>query len=162
MEPSIAGIEKLLETINDPEIPVLTIKDIGMLRSVTYENDNYVITTTPTYSGCPVTGVIEADIKQLMIDNGITNFKVITKISPPWTTDWITAEARQKLLDYGISPPVGSTEDKSFLLGEKVDIICPVCKSLNTELISQFGSTACKALYKCKDCLEPFDYFKCF
>ena len=114
-----------------------------------------------TYSGCPAMKQIEDDVRKKLSENGFKNITINTIFSPPWTTDWITPEAKEKLRIYGIAPPEHSTEDKSWLTGKIKTISCPRCKSQNTKLISQFGSTACKALYQCQDCLEPFDYFKC-
>ncbi len=152
-------IYDLIATIPDPEIPVITIKDLGILRSVKIENEKVIVSITPTYSGCPAMMAIEKDIKSILIQEGIETVEVKTVYSPVWTTDWLTDEAKEKLRKYGISPPGKTSIDKGDILGVK--IACPRCKSTNTEKISQFGSTACKALYKCKDCLEPFDHFKC-
>ncbi len=142
----------LLSKIPDPEIPVITISDLGVLRDVTVENEKIIVTITPTYSGCPAMKAIESDILSTLKENGIDAL-VKTAYSPAWTTDWMSEEAKMKLNAYGISPPIKRLE--------KRDIKCPRCNSSNSELISQFGSTACKALYRCKDCKEPFDYFKC-
>lgn len=152
-------ILNILSSVKDPEIPVLTILDLGIVRKI--DLDPLTITITPTYSGCPAMQVIEDDIKAALAENGLPGASVVTTLSPAWTTDWISDEAKKKLEDYGIAPPVGSSVDKQVLFGEQKTIPCPQCKSENTEMVSQFGSTACKALYKCKDCLEPFDYFKC-
>jgi ring-1,2-phenylacetyl-CoA epoxidase subunit PaaD len=155
-------IWRMLAQIPDPEIPVLTILDLGIVRDVLVKNDVVVVTITPTYSGCPAMNQIEDDIILKLKEKGFKNVQVKTTYDPPWTTDWIPKEALKKLEEYGIAPPVSGTQDKGVLFAEKVkQVRCPQCKSLNTALISQFGSTACKALYKCKDCLEPFDYFKC-
>jgi ring-1,2-phenylacetyl-CoA epoxidase subunit PaaD len=113
------------------------------------------------YSGCPAMKQMEDDVRSKLKENGFENIKINTVYAPAWTTDWLSAEAKKKLQDYGIAPPEESTTDKSFLTGKKKDITCPRCKSTNTSMVSQFGSTACKALYKCNDCLEAFDYFKC-
>ncbi len=159
MESSKENILKILETVSDPEIPVLSILDLGIVRNVDLEHE--VITITPTYSGCPAMQVIEDDILKALESSGIANYKIETVLSPAWTTDWLSEAGRKKLEDYGIAPPVGSSLDKTALFGETKEVPCPQCKSVNTQMISQFGSTACKALYKCNDCLEPFDYFKC-
>jgi len=152
----------LIKDIPDPEIPVITIVELGVLRDIEFADDKVLVVITPTYTGCPAMKLFADDILKTLSDNGIENAESKTVFSPAWTTDWITEEARQKLMDYGISPPVKGTEDKGVLFStEKKVVICPQCKSKNTELKSQFGSTACKALYQCKDCLEPFDYFKC-
>ncbi len=155
-----AQIEKWLDEVKDPEIPVLSIKDLGVLRSVALEGEKVVIEITPTYSGCPAMDRMEADIEECLQKHGIDRFEVRTIIEPAWTTDWLTQEAKDKLSAYGIAPPVDSP-DKSILFGNGPDVPCPQCGSVHTEMVSQFGSTACKALYKCLDCKEPFDYFKC-
>jgi len=151
----------LLSQIPDPEIPVISIEELGILRDVNFENDECVVTITPTYSGCPAMKAIEQDIVALLKENGIEKVKVKSVFSPAWTTDWLSEVAKEKLRKYGISPPEKTTADKSVLTGIQKIVKCPRCNSENTELVSQFGSTACKALYKCKDCLEPFDLFKC-
>lgn len=152
-------IYNLISNIPDPEIPVITIEDLGILREVKIVNDKVEVYITPTYSGCPAMKTIENDIISILKQNDVEPFVVKTVFSPVWTTDWLSDEAKEKLRRYGISPPENSTSDKNVLLNRAVR--CPQCNSANTELVSQFGSTACKALYKCKDCLEPFDHFKC-
>lgn len=155
-------IRALLSEIPDPEIPVITIIELGVIRDIDIIDDKSItLKITPTYSGCPAMKQIEDDVRKKLIENGFVNITINTIFSPPWTTDWITPEAKEKLRNYGIAPPEHSTEDKSWLTGKPKTIACPQCKSQNTKLISQFGSTACKALYQCQDCLEPFDYFKC-
>ncbi|MBL7936508.1 MAG: phenylacetate-CoA oxygenase subunit PaaJ [Bacteroidia bacterium] len=155
-------IRVLLSEIPDPEIPVITIIELGVIRDIEISDDKSItLKITPTYSGCPAMKQIEDDVRKKLTENGFVNITINTIFSPPWTTDWITPEAKEKLRIYGIAPPEHSTEDKSWLTGKPKTIACPQCKSLNTKLISQFGSTACKALYQCQDCLEPFDYFKC-
>ncbi len=154
-------IIKLLSVIPDPEIPVITIAELGVIRDVVIEGENVEIKITPTYSGCPAMKRMEDDIVEVLKAEGIENIKVTMVYSPAWTTDWIPEEAKEKLRVYGIAPPQESTQDKSWLTGKSKNIKCPRCKSENTRLVSQFGSTACKALYQCNDCLEPFDYFKC-
>lgn len=151
----------LLSQIPDPEIPVISIEELGILRDVNFANDECVVTITPTYSGCPAMKAIEQDIAALLKENGIEKVKVNYVFSPAWTTDWLSEAAKEKLRKYGISPPDKTTTDKSALTGIQKIVKCPQCNSENTELVSQFGSTACKALYKCKNCLEPFDLFKC-
>lgn len=152
-------IESILALVKDPEIPVLSIADLGIVRRVEEEEDGHlVVVITPTYSGCPATEVIEADIADMLKLHGIIDFEIRSEISPAWTTDWITVEGRRKLQEYGIAAP--ANKGKAALLGHE-EVVCPQCKSVNTERVSEFGSTACKALYKCRDCLEPFDYFKC-
>lgn len=153
-----ADIESILALVKDPEIPVLSVADLGIIRRIEEEEGRLTVVITPTYSGCPATEVIEADIANMLKLHGITDFTIKTEIAPAWTTDWITPAGRQKLEEYGIAPP--ANRGKAALLGHG-DIRCPQCKSQNTALVSEFGSTACKAQYKCRDCLEPFDYFKC-
>ena len=154
-------IWKVIETVTDPEIPVLTVVDMGIIREVEKLGDNGVkITITPTYSGCPAMNMIEAQIIAALVEAGYENVDVQTVLAPPWTTDWISESGKQKLKEYGITPPQGSA-DKRALSGDFEGVPCPFCDSLNTEMVSQFGSTPCKSLFKCKDCLEPFDYFKC-
>ena len=155
-------ILSLLSEIPDPEIPVISIIELGVIRDISIiDNTSISLKITPTYSGCPAMKQIEDDVRKKLTENGFTNITIITIYSPPWTTDWINAEAKEKLRKYGIAPPENTTEDKSWLTGKIKSIACPRCKSQNTKLISQFGSTACKALHQCEDCLEPFDYFKC-
>jgi len=152
----------LLETVSDPEIPVLTVVDMGVVRKVNFHEDESVeIVITPTYSGCPAMNTIEMEIKATLEQAGIAPVKVTTVLSPAWTTQWLSEAGRQKLEAYGIAPPVEESVDKSALFTDEKEVPCPRCKSGNTRMVSQFGSTACKALYQCKDCLEPFDYFKC-
>ena len=154
-------VRTLLSQIPDPEIPVISIEELGILRDVKLVNEECVVTITPTYSGCPAMKAIEQDIVALLKENGIEKVKVNYVFSPAWTTDCLSEEAKEKLRKYGISPPDKTSSDKSVLTGIQKIVKCPRCNSENTELVSQFGSTACKALYKCKDCLEPFDLFKC-
>ncbi len=140
-----------LGDVPDPEIPVISVTDLGIVRDVSWAGDTLHIDVTPTYSGCPATRVIANDIEAAMHQRGVADVKVHTKISPAWTTDWLTEAGREKLLAYGIAPPsAAGGPDK-----------CPQCGSDKLEKISQFGSTPCKAQWRCKDCLEPFDYFKC-
>ena len=153
-------IREILSQVPDPEIPVLTIEDLGIIRAIAIENDHVEVTITPTYSGCPAMEMIEVQIKAALQEAGIEKFSVKTILNPPWTTDWISESGKRKLKEYGIAPPQGSA-DKRLLSGDFDEIICPQCNSTNTEMVSQFGSTPCKSLFKCKDCLEPFDYFKC-
>ena len=156
---STENIFSLLSEIPDPEIPVINIADLGILRSVDIEGDKVVVKITPTYSGCPAMRVIEDEIKKLLHDKGIDKVEVKTIFSPAWTTDWLNEAAKEKLRVYGISPP-GKLNSKNHISGDSV-VACPRCKSTDVTLVSLFGSTACKALYKCKVCLEPFDQFKC-
>lgn len=139
-----------LSEIADPEIPVLSITDLGIVRDVDC-SDGVTVSVAPTYSGCPATEVIEASVVAALQERGVDTVRVERVLSPPWTTDWITPEGREKLRLYGIAPP--ERRDRA--------IACPRCAAENTELVSEFGSTACKASYRCLDCLEPFEYFKC-
>lgn len=151
----------ILDEVKDPEIPVLSLVDLGVVRDVRLTDEGPVITITPTYSGCPAMKVMEEDIRARLMVAGYKGVSVHTVLSPAWTTDWITAKGRRELQKYGIAPPEQATSDKNVLLGHPKQVTCPLCKSRNTAMLSQFGSTPCKALYKCNDCLEPFDYFKC-
>lgn len=144
----ITEIWKLLEKVPDPEIPVISVVDLGVIRNIEFHNNQFIITITPTYSGCPAMKAIQDDITSCLNKNKIHNFNLTIKYSPAWTTEWMTTETKQKLLDYGISPPSKIT-------------ICPQCKSENVNLVSEFGATACKSFYKCLNCLEPFEAFKC-
>ena len=148
-------ILSILEKVSDPEVPVLTVLDLGIIRKIDFENGGPVITVTTTYSGCPATDVINTDIRITLLEHGYKNIHIKNQLSPPWTTDWMSEEGKRKLQQYGIAPP-----DKRFAI-PKDGVGCPQCHSSNTRLISEFGSTACKALYQCRDCQEPFDYFKC-
>ena len=142
----------LLENICDPEIPVISIRELGILRDIRIEGQSVVVVITPTYSGCPAMREIRQDISKLLSKEGYENVLVEMQLSPAWTTDWMTDEGAEKLRKYGIAPPLAKGKGK---------VHCPLCNSDDTQLISEFGSTACKALYKCNSCLEPFDYFKC-
>ena len=150
-------ILKILESVTDPEVPVLSVLDLGIIRNIDFENGHPVITVTTTYSGCPATEVINTDIRMILLEHGYKNIVIKNQLSPAWTTDWMSEEGKRKLKEYGIAPP----QTRSDRPGQTDGVICPQCNSINTRLISEFGSTACKALYQCKDCLEPFDYFKC-
>jgi ring-1,2-phenylacetyl-CoA epoxidase subunit PaaD len=155
-----AELFSILKSVPDPEIPVLSIIDLGVVRSAHLQGKDVFVEITPTYSGCPAMDVIGDDIKTELKKYGyIPKVKLI--LSPAWTTDWMTDEGKQALKDYGIAPPMDATSDKEALLGNKRVIPCPQCESKNTRLVSQFGSTACKAMFKCEDCEETFDYFKC-
>ena len=151
---------EILETVSDPEIPVLSIMEMGVVRSAHIINGIVEIEITPTYSGCPAMDVIAEDIISAFKEKGY-EAKVDLVLSPAWTTDWITSKGRAALEKYGIASPLSAEADKDALLGNKKIVKCPQCGSLNTKLVSQFGSTACKAFFQCEDCLEPFDYFKC-
>lgn len=143
----------------DPEIPVLTIADLGVLREVTVTDDGVEVAITPTYSGCPAMNMIALEIELALTRQGILNSKVKTVLSPAWTTDWMTDDGRRKLKDYGIAPPIAGSGRRA-LFGEQ-EVACPQCGSTETEVLSEFGSTSCKALWRCRACREPFDYFKC-
>jgi ring-1,2-phenylacetyl-CoA epoxidase subunit PaaD len=157
----ITHLKSQISAIPDPEVPVITIADLGILREVKEENGKIIVTITPTYSGCPAMKAIENEITEVFKKNSVSNFEIKYTFSPAWTTDWLNENAREKLRNYGIAPPEKTTSDKSVLLVHTKTKLCPRCNSSNTEMISAFGSTACKALYRCKNCGEPFDYFKC-
>jgi len=149
-----------LETVSDPEIPVLTVLDLGVIREAIEENGVVSIKLTPTYSGCPAMDVIGDDLTSAFLEIG-KETKIELILAPAWTTDWISEAGKRKMEEYGIAAPLEETADKDALLGNARVVKCTNCGSKNTHLVSQFGSTACKALFKCDDCLEPFDYFKC-
>ena len=163
MNTAVAHIRELLANVLDPEVPALTIEDLGILRDIAETPEGIEITITPTFTGCPAMKVIEEDIEDVLKAEGITNFKIKTVLSPAWTTDWMSAEGKRKLKEYGIAPPAWSTEDhlKAMLSGRKEIVECPFCNSTNTRLTSPFGSTACKALHYCDNCHQPFEEFKC-
>ena len=148
-----------LSEVPDPEIPVLTITDLGIVRDVSV-NDEVIVALTPTYTGCPATEVIEQSVVDALHSHGVQQVSIDRVLSPPWTTDWITDDGRKKLREYGIGAPEKGASKRARLQAERA-IACPRCNSTNTSLVSEFGSTACKASYKCTDCLEPFEYFKC-
>ena len=163
---TVAEIWKLMAEIYDPEIPVLPITDLGIVRDIqlngSADNPRVSIAITPTYTGCPAMDVIRMNIRMKLLAHGLKNIDVKTVLSPPWTTDWMTAQGKDRLKKFGIAPPnpshsVCSTE----LFQEQEAVQCPHCNSYNTKMISRFGSTACKAQYQCNECQEPFDYFKC-
>lgn len=153
-------IQAWLTEVCDPEIPVLSLFDLGVLRDIDYAQEQWIITITPTYSGCPAMKTMEDDILHKLHENGVENARVQLVLSPAWTTDWLTENGRQKLLEFGIAPPVDEV-DKSVLFASPTVVPCPKCGSKETKMVSQFGSTACKAHYQCLSCLEPYDYFKC-
>ena len=165
-----AAIWRALGSVVDPEIPSVSIVELGIVRSVEAEGDGWVVSITPTYSGCPATRVIEADIHGALAAIAPADVRVVSRLAPAWTTDWIAPEARVKLREAGIAPPLqGVTETAVSLQGLRRGsagpesgggVACPRCGSLRTSRVAQFGSTACKAQYRCADCLEPFDYFK--
>ncbi|TNE35490.1 MAG: phenylacetate-CoA oxygenase subunit PaaJ [Alphaproteobacteria bacterium] len=151
-------VTEILSLVKDPEIPVLTVEDMGIIRRLEEAEGRLKVVITPTYSGCPAMEVIEKDISDILTLHGIRDFDVVTEVFPAWTSDWISEEGRQKLADFGIAPPAGRAGEGGIASRA---VICPQCGSEDTTLISEFGSTACKAQYRCRDCLEPFDYFKC-
>ncbi len=159
----VENIRKRLSEVTDPEIPVLNIVEMGIVRDIYYDDNNIlVVKITPTYSGCPAMNFIEQDIIQILKDHDIQHLRVEKDYSKAWTSDWLTDEARNKLKDYGIAPP-GKMSDIDILSEiQKTKIIpCPYCDSLDTKLQAEFGSTACKSLYFCNDCQQPFEHFKC-
>ena len=154
-------IWQILEEVKDPEVPVLSITDLGIVRDVTIEGNKITVIITPTYSGCPAMDVISMDIRLKLIEKGYRNVTVQQQLSPAWTTDWMTEEGKKKLKAFGIAPP---NPKQQFCMSEmfrEEAVECPHCGSYHTELISQFSSTACKAMYRCLNCKEAFDYFKC-
>ena len=162
------AIWRALAAVPDPEIPVISVVDLGIVRDVKWLGDELVVTVTPTYSGCPATEVIATDISRALVAAGIERHRIETRLAPAWTTDWIAPDARHRLRDYGIAPPEQRADatlrtiDVSGLRRRRaaIDIPCPHCGSVRTRQLSRFGSTPCKAQYRCDDCLEPFDYFK--
>ncbi|MBL0055481.1 MAG: phenylacetate-CoA oxygenase subunit PaaJ [Chitinophagaceae bacterium] len=149
-------IKKILDEVCDPEIPVLTIADLGIIRDVKINQGEVEVIITPTYTGCPAMDMITMNIKMALLEQGYKKVKVTSVLAPAWTTDWMSEDGKRKLKEYGIAPPVPLSDETSDRVIE-----CPQCHSSNTRLISEFGSTACKSLYQCNDCKEPFDYFKC-
>lgn len=153
-----------LEEVIDPEIPVLNIVEMGIVRDVEIQDDQVTVKITPTYSGCPAMNAIEMDIRKKLKEKNISNFDVRTDFKESWTTDWMTDHARTKLKDYGIAPPEDTEKSDDFLTilkGSQKVVPCPYCDSMNTELQSEFGSTACKSQYYCNSCNQPFEHFKC-
>ncbi|MFT6001185.1 MAG: ring-1,2-phenylacetyl-CoA epoxidase subunit PaaD [Neolewinella sp.] len=153
-------LKPLLREVSDPEIPVLSIMDMGVVRSAVLEGKKAFVKLTPTYSGCPAMDVMAVDIKLELQKYGY-EAEVELVLSPAWTTDWITPTGRASLEAYGIAVPLEPDADKAALMGGEKIVKCTLCGSQNTKVVSAFGSTACKALFQCEDCLEPFDYFKC-
>lgn len=156
--PAAREIRELLRAVRDPEIPVLEIDELGILREVLVDGRSVRVVITPTYSGCPAMRAIAQDIVRVLADAGFADVTVEERLAPAWTTDWMTAGAREKLRQVGIAPPAARA---ACGRDSRTDVACPQCGSTATELVSEFGSTACKALYRCRDCLEPFDHFKC-
>jgi ring-1,2-phenylacetyl-CoA epoxidase subunit PaaD len=151
----------LLKEVKDPEVPVLSILDLGIVRDVSFNDGNIYIVITPTYSGCPAMDVISMDIRLKLIEKGYRNISVKQQLSPAWTTDWMTEEGKLKLKAFGIAPPNPKQQFCTSDMFREEAVQCPRCGSYHTELLSQFSSTACKAMYRCVDCKEAFDYFKC-
>ena len=162
MEKEETKIRRILERVMDPEIPVLSVMDLGIVRQVSIVKNDLEIIITPTYSGCPAMHQMEWDIRNILLQHGLPAPRIITRLSPAWTTDWITEEGKNKLKEFGIAPPnpVPIVCNLDLFLPQEA-VQCPRCGSFHTERLSQFGSTACKALYRCEECREPFDYFKC-
>ena len=161
--PTVEQVLGWLHEVADPEIPVISVVDLGIVRGVRWNDEELVITITPTYAGCPAMTMIAEEIRKALTARGVETLRLETRLSPAWTTDWLSAKGRANLREYGIAPPVGQRIDISSIRRVPHDepiVVCPHCGSSNTALTSRFGSTACKALYKCSDCLEPFDYFK--
>lgn len=154
------AVYALLENVKDPEVPVISVRELGVLRKVEVKEGKVFVTITPTYTGCPAMDVMREDIEKELSNAGITDFQVTQVLAPAWTTDWISDEGKAKLKAYGIAPPE-KTADIRALKGEAPVVPCPQCGSKDTVMISAFGSTACKALWKCNACREPFDQFKC-
>jgi ring-1,2-phenylacetyl-CoA epoxidase subunit PaaD len=159
--PDEKEIWQLLEEVKDPEVPVLSVTDLGIIRSISVTGNHIDVVITPTYSGCPAMDVISMDIRLKLIEKGFRDISVKQQLSPAWTTDWMTEEGKQKLKAFGIAPPNPKQQFCSTEMFRQEAVACPRCNSYHTELISQFGSTACKAMYRCLDCKEAFDYFKC-
>ncbi|WP_425409474.1 1,2-phenylacetyl-CoA epoxidase subunit PaaD [Hyphococcus sp.] len=160
-KPSLEDVWRWLADVPDPEIPVVSVVELGIVRHVGWDGDELVVTVTPTYSGCPATAVISIEIEKQLLRNGVDAIRIETQLSPAWTTDWITDAAREKLRRYGIAPPVDGVSCAGALKAAG-PVVCPRCGSENTSEVSRFGSTPCKASWRCCDCLEPFDYFKSF
>jgi ring-1,2-phenylacetyl-CoA epoxidase subunit PaaD len=160
--PSVEQIMGWLASVSDPEIPVLSVTDLGLIRQVEWESDTCVVTITPTYSGCPAMREITEGIVSALHEQGMDKVRVDMQLSPAWTTDWMTEKGRIALHGYGIAPPAEKAIDISGITrrNAQVTVPCPQCGSSSTRLVSHFGSTSCKALYRCSDCGEPFDYFK--
>ncbi|HEV3413060.1 MAG TPA: 1,2-phenylacetyl-CoA epoxidase subunit PaaD [Puia sp.] len=157
-----AQIWSMLEEVYDPEVPVLSVADLGIIREVRTGEDGIEIVITPTYSGCPAMDVIRTNIRMKLMEHGYRDVRLTTVLSPAWTTEWMTERGKEKLAAYGIAPPLPLQQVCHPAMFHREEAIpCPHCHSYHTTLISEFGSTACKALYRCEDCREPFDYFKC-
>lgn len=175
--PEVSQVWQWLKGVPDPEIPVISLVDLGIIRDVRYEGTTLVVVVTPTYSGCPATSVINADIEAALRKQGVEDMRLERQLSPAWTSEWMSEDARERLRQYGIAPPLpesgvqkAGTPKRIWLHPDRtggagtsaaVRVECPRCGSTRTEMVSRFGSTPCKANYRCLDCLEPFDYFKC-
>ncbi|MGY5318411.1 1,2-phenylacetyl-CoA epoxidase subunit PaaD [Neomicrococcus lactis] len=157
-DPAHRAVWDIASHVPDPEVPVLTIEDLGILRGASAEGDTARVVITPTYSGCPAMGTISADVTAALKAAGYQDVQIDLVLQPAWTTDWMTESGKQKLEEYGIAPPTGHSAVSRVGVG--LSVKCPRCHSRNTKEMTRFGSTACKALYQCLDCLEPFDYFK--
>jgi phenylacetate-CoA oxygenase, PaaJ subunit len=155
------NIRDILETVQDPEVPVLSIIDLGVLRDVKINGNQVEVVITPTYSGCPAMDMIRATIRMVLVEHGYNDVKITTVLSPAWTTDWMSEQGKQKLKAYGIAPPHPKPQVCHMNLFAEEAVQCPRCNSYNTRRVSEFGSTACKSQYQCNACHEPFDYFKC-
>jgi len=149
--PSTDDVWEWLDLVPDPEIPVISVVDLGIVRDVDWDGDTLVVAVTPTYSGCPATAIIALEIEAVLRARGVEDIRLETRIAPPWTTDWLSQKGRARLEEYGIAPPRAAGGPAR----------CPRCGATDLERVSQFGSTPCKAQWRCRDCLEPFDYFKC-
>ncbi len=161
--PTMDAIWAALAVVPDPEIPVISLVELGIIRDVAWRGEQLVVTLTPTYSGCPATEVIAADVAAALADAGIVGARIETRLSPPWTTDWIAPAAKVRLAEYGIAPPRARAVVQAIDIGglrRRESVPCPRCGSTRTRELSRFGSTPCKAQHRCEDCLEPFDYFK--
>ncbi|WP_432261049.1 1,2-phenylacetyl-CoA epoxidase subunit PaaD [Cupriavidus sp. TMH.W2] len=161
--PAVEQVWAWLDTVPDPEIPVISVVDLGIVRDVAWVGETCVVTITPTYSGCPAMTVIREGIESALAEHGVDAVQVQTQLAPAWTTDWMTPRGKASLTGYGIAPPAQRVIDISGISRRAAPALvvpCPHCGSRQTRLVSQFGSTACKALYRCGDCKEPFDYFK--
>ena len=154
-------IYKILENVCDPEVPVLSILDLGIVRDVLIQKEGIEIVITPTYSGCPAMNMIAMNIRIEMATHGFENVTIKEVLKPVWTTDWMSEAGKMKLKAYGIAPPQYFAKNVGLGMSDFRNVPCPLCDSTDTELLSEFGSTSCKSLHRCKDCLEPFDYFKC-
>ena len=161
VRPSEAQIWAWLDEVPDPEIPVISLVDLGIIRDVSWTQDALEVTVTPTYSGCPATTIINLDIVATLAAKGLENVRLKKQLSPAWTTAWISEKGRESLRAYGIAPPVEGTAACGIGALAMPDVACPHCGAASTRRVSQFGSTPCKASWVCDECREPFDYFKC-